>query len=271
MKTPVVLLLFAAATAGCLADDSGSRPEPADPGPARLPDVFGTVHDQDRTPLPGVTVSLFELGRTAVTGPNGTFGFDNVTEDATFLVLAQKDGYLSASQDIQMIPGFKVRVNLSLSEIAGLDQVLTVDEHRGILECQTAVTGAVGDGPTDCPNTETRYDTWEVGTFDRLKSAVLEVFWDRSTGSTGHLAVQVEGRTDDGFILLGEAEGESPLRVELDAEDLQDVDERLRFMIFAAPDETGGPVAAGTAFQQTFEAFTSLFYNQPAEEGYSIA
>lgn len=267
----VAALVLATALAGC-SDDAG-RPLEPDGAPADaeapIPPVFGTIFDQERRPLSGVTVSLFELQQETTTDRNGSYRFEDVPADAEVLVLAQKEGYLAASQPVQMVPGFSVRVNLTLSEVAALARVVLVDEHRGLLECQLVANGpATVTG--DCPGTESVRDSWQVPTYPRVRGAVLELFWDANAPSTGALEVTLEARTVDGWKVMGTARGESPLRIAVPEEAAADVDGNF-YVAVAAATITDGPASAGTAFEQAFDAYLSVFYNQPGEDGYTIA
>ncbi len=259
MKRAIPLLALAIALAGCTAEPSEPEPIPADPVPEEpLPDLFGLVLDQDGERLAGATVSIEGTGDAVVTDVNGSWEFQLPPGD--YRVTADRDGHRPASTNVAVIDRLAAHVVFTLPTWESLPPSIAVMEHRGFLSC-AILAGPIGP---DCP-TESGSDDFDVHldfTIDPIEDVIIELFWDPVTLSTETLYAAVAG--PDGQ-WIAQTAGTSPLRIQLSGDAVDGLD---RFRVEVTVDDADG---AGFAVAQKYDAFTSVFLNDPAADDYSIA
>ena len=136
---PALILLFAGAFSGCLSQ-AGS-PASASPTASATQDVGdsastggsiqGSVVDDEQTPVAGAMVALIRLDVEATTGDDGSFQFNNVPEGSHDLI-AQRLGYESHGQKVQVVTGETTKVQLILVPVEIKESYLLVYPHTAL-------------------------------------------------------------------------------------------------------------------------------------------
>ncbi len=251
------VLLLAVLMGGCIEESA----QPVDDIPVEepLPALFGLVLDEQGQRLAGATVRFAELNREQTTDANGSFAFD--VPPGQYHLRAELAGHRPAESAITVVADWSAHVVFTLPSWASIPADVVVLEHRGFLECSMDSQMV---GP-HCPGSNGGTDAFASRldfSADPVREVILEVFWEPVTASNDVLLISV--RSDDGR-LMAQAIGTSPLRLTFDEETL-DGTTALQGTVRAHAGEGN----AGFAVAQTFQAFTSVFLNQPAEANYSI-
>lgn len=230
--------------------------------------VVGTVLDQEDRPVQDAMVSLMDLERQARTDDEGRFRFDEVDIAGAFLVVVQKPGYVSASTQALVFEGYDTSLELRLTDRESLAGIIELTEWQGELSCRFQAGPA--DSAGDCYTAGRSDDRFEMPLQTAPRGAVVEMAWQQSPGSTGHLRLTVLGQAESGaWMNLGQASGTSPLQVTIDGSSLASVGDHLRVQVdlgSATPPDT---VPVGTIYDQEFTILASTFYQQAPPDGYS--
>ena len=98
-------------------------------------------------------------------------------------------------------------------------------------------------------------------TADPIEDVVVEIFWDAVTLSNSELYAAIVGAGEQ---WIAQVAGPSPLRIPLSGEAVDGLDAfEVRISV-----EGGEP--AGYAVAQQFDAYTSVFLNEPAPADYTF-
>ena len=108
--------------------------------------ISGTVFDQDKAVLPGVTVTVTNeatgIARDAVTGPEGLFVIPTLLP-GTYTVRAELPGFQAQTREgLVLRIGQEVALDLTLG-VAGLTENVTVSAEAPIIETTASRIGAV--------------------------------------------------------------------------------------------------------------------------------
>lgn len=259
------------ATAVLLAGCGAKAPAPAQTSAGLTPPLQGWVFDSALHPLKDAQVRVLDGNQSAVTDAGGHFELTGVPHDEPMVLVASLAQFQSASKQVSVPEGSTLRVNFTLVPIPTKVGKLDVLKFKGFLACQAA-TGPLNQ-TMDCSN-GTQKDIWQLAADIDLEGAVLEVHWTATTP----LAERMHARlvtTDLGKlnVVLGEATGTTPLRIEVP----RDVAMKyygsgglMKLYVNLVPSSSGGS-AVGASVQQDFTAYASLFYNEPAPTGYVVS
>lgn len=106
--------------------------------------IRGKVFDEQNQPLPGASVQIRELKRTAGTDPNGNYSLDDVA-NGTYTLVATYIGYQSTETTVT-VSGSAVSQNFTLNPDAqGLDEVVIVGYGSVRKSDLTGAVASVGE------------------------------------------------------------------------------------------------------------------------------
>ena len=267
MRAPALLLIAALLLAGC-----GSKTATTQTlAPVLAPPVQGWVFDVALRPLKDVRVHVVDGNQSTQTDAAGHFELVGVPHDETLVLVASLDQFQPSSKQVSVPAGASLRVNFTLAPVPSKVPKLDVLKFKGFIACQ-ASTGPLNQ-TTDCSNGQQR-SIWQLASAPDLEGAVLEVYWTAATP----LAERMHARLvtlDLGKLntVLGDTTGKSPLRIEVPrdaAMQYYGAGGLMKLYVDLVPSGTAGG-QAGASVQQDFDAYASLFYNQPAPSGYKVA
>lgn len=298
----MTLVMVVVSLAGCVGGDSAGT-ETGPQGPVEFSEdtgaVQGVVLDTEQVPLADAQVGLPELDRTTTTDQDGTFSFSNVPP-GTHTLFAQRLGYESVGQRINVVSGQAVEVQVTLSVIPVAEPYQIELIQDGLFGCGVRVDPVIGVavcGVLSLYLNLTQYDqfllTWELHEpTDPWETGVFETEWESNQVLGRGLRVywEVLGCSNDADFRFDRTEGVSPIIARSDADDIEDIIENgqeddpscddapencheeqcfLQSRTFAAASTTGQTVDVGFTFQQRYRQYLSAFYHEPAPEDYS--
>lgn len=276
MRALAFLVVAAVALAGCSdGKDAGTNKGTDGPGKV-LPMLHGYVVDPAIRPLEGVKVTVLDTNASVTTDAGGYFGLDDLPIEQFLILVAEKEGFISASKQITLVPDTPVRLNFTLEQqpvIAASKQIL---EFEGFLGCQVGVVGPTGNSTTDCNMGLEQRNVWDFAVEGDLAGAVIEVFWDARTQAGSSLGLVLETlELGANNIILGDVVGTSPLQVVVPqsiAEKYYPQGGIMRLTVSARSDATQNEAGIGSTVvvQQPYQAFASLFYIEPPPGGYTL-
>lgn len=278
MQRLAALLVVALAIAGC---SGGQDADPgAGPAPAQsdsIPMLHGYVFDPAIRPLEGATVKVLDTNVSSTTTDEGFFGFGGLPTEQFLVIVATMPGYIPSSKQVTLAPDVPVRLNFTLEPQPVAAPYREIIPFEGFVGCQAAFAVSDTNNTLDCNNGLEQRPRLDFAVGPDLAGAVIEVFWEPFTPAAESMGLRLEtlelGQLN---IVLGQVLGPSPLRISVP----QSVAEKyypggglMRLTVFAASDahQNEAGVGASLAFQQSFEAFASLFYVQPPEASYTLA
>lgn len=276
-------LALSAALAGCGGKDAPPPGLPLDEAGDVLPTVEGFVVDEAIRPMVNASVRILGEEVVTATDEGGHYALHRPTflaEDV--LVTAYAPGYVPQSRQVQASGHTSARIDFRLEPDP--DRVPRVDvlSHAGVIPCQLRTSGethpcsppsvSLDDGlvmPTDTA-------VWGIDIARGLAGAVLEVHWDAETPLAEVLHAQLRGPVaggDKGSLgeVQAEATGTRPLRLEVPEEVARAWTPWTALWLEVRLADGQGQSPAAFARAQTFEAYASLFYVDPAPPGYSLA
>jgi hypothetical protein len=241
--------------------------------PAGTPPVQGFVFDPALRPLAAVHVRVLDSNQSAVTDAGGHFELKEVPFDEPMVLVASLAEYQSSNKQVSVPFGSAIRINFTLQPVPPKVPRVDVLKFKGFLACQAA-TGPLNQS-VDCSNGQQR-DIWQLNADVSLEGAVMEVYWNATTPLAQRMHAKLV-TTELGKLntVLGEITGTSPLRIVVPREQAMlyyGAGGVMKLYVNLEPSGAAGPApAAGASVQQGFDCYASLFYNQPAPAGYSIA
>lgn len=280
-------LALALALAGCGGKDPVPAGIPTDEQGDPLPTVQGFVVDEAIRPMAGVRVLVLQEGVEAVTDDAGHYAIDRPTFAAEQVILsAVAAGYVPQSHVVQASGQTSARVDFRLTPDPHQLPHTEVLQHRGMLTCQlrAAGQGQACDPPTlsldegvEMPQLRS---LWVLDTAIGLAGAVVQVHWDAESALAKQLTVRLRGpvvgccenqalRYDDP--VLDEATGASPIRLEVGEAAARAFPSWSALWLEVDVPASQGPVPAGFAREQAFDAYATLFYVDPAPPGYQLS
>lgn len=275
MRTLAVLAVVAVTLAGCSAGkDGGALPAGGDV--KGLPMLHGYVVDIAIRPLEGVKITVLDTNASVTTNDGGYFGLDDLPTEQFLILVAEKQGFISASKQITLVPDTPVRLNFTLEQkpvIAASKQIL---EFEGFVGCQVGLVGPTGNSTTDCNMGLEQRNVWDFAVEEDLAGAVIEVFWDARTQAGESMGLVLETlELGQNNIILGDVMGPSPLQVVVPqsiAEKYYPQGGIMRLTITARSDATQNEAGIGSTvvIQQSYNAYASLFYIDPPPGGYTL-
>lgn len=261
--------------------------------------IQGVVLDTEQVPLADAHVGLPDLDRTAATDENGAFSFSNVPP-GTHTLFAQRLGYESVGQRVNVVAGDVIDVQITLSVIPVEEPYQIEIIQDGLFGCGVRVDPVIGVavcGVLSLYLNLTQYDqfllTWELPEpTDPWETGVFETEWESNQILGRGLRVywEVLGCSNDEDFRFDRTEGVNPIIARSDAEDIEDIIENgqeddpscndapencheeacfLQSRTFAAANTTGQDVDVGFTFQQRYRQYLSAFYYEAAPEDYS--
>lgn len=278
MQRLAALLVIALAVAGC----TGGQDAPAGPSAegtqaGDIPMLHGYIFDPALRPLQGAVVKVLDTNSSFATTDEGFFGFDDLPTEQFLVIVATMDGYIPSSKQVTLVPDTPVRLNFTLEPQPIAVPYLEQLPFEGLIGCQAAVTVSTTNNTFDCNNGLEQRPRWDFSVGADLAGAVIEVFWEPFSPGAESLGLRLEtlelGQMN---VVLGEVVGPSPLRVSVPqsaAEKYYPGGGLMRLTVFAASDahQNEAGIGSSVAFQQSFQAFASLFYVAPPDPSYTIA
>lgn len=287
LRVAGLALALALALAGCGGKDAVPAGLPTDEQGDPLPTVEGFVVDEAIRPMAGVRVLILQEGVEAVTDESGHYAIDRPTFAAEHVILsAVAAGYVPQSHMVQASGQTSARVDFRLTPDQHQIPHVEVLQHRGMLTCQVraAGQGQFCDPPSFSFNEGVEVpelrSLWVMDTTIDLAGAVVQVHWDAESPLAEQLTVRLRGpvvgccenqslRYDDP--VLDEATGASPVRLEVDEAAARAFPSWSALWLEVDVPESQGPVPAAFAREQSFDAYATLFYVDPAPAGYQLS
>lgn len=280
-------LALSAALAGCGSQAPVPAGIPVDGQGDPLPTVEGFVVDEAIRPMANASVRILgedvesrtdDKGHYALLRP--TFAAENV------LVTARAPGYVPRSAQVQASGQTSSRIDFRLEPDPYQVARQEILQHRGTVACQAHVAGH--GQPCDPPRVSLTSgiewadltSTWMLETSMGLAGAVLQVHWDAETPLTERLTVRLRGpvvgcceqqqvRHDDP--VLAEVTATSPVRLEVPEAAARGFPSWSALWLEIDVPEAHASVPAAFARQQSYDAYASLFYVDPAPPGYQLS
>jgi hypothetical protein len=307
--TATVSILIILGLAGCIGQDAEPAPD-ADAdvaAPAQFSDetgaVEGLVVDQEQLPIPQAQVAIPELGLQTTSDAGGRFTFSNV-KPGTHQLFAQRLGYESVGQAVEIVAGEVTATQLVLTKLAVQEPFNMILTQRGLFGCGASWRpGVIYSGIAICGVfslflNDTSYDQflldWELEeATEGWDSSVFEMEWESNQAAGRGLTMLWEVCSNDAETRISAEEGESPLREYVTKEQLQSIVtngtenedacgdaaelcnvDGCAFIsrVFSTPQLLGetSPADVGFTFQQPFTQHASLFMWEPAPEEHTV-
>jgi TonB-linked SusC/RagA family outer membrane protein len=190
----IFMLLFFLAIAGLPANGAGEEFQQT------LIPVSGTVTDQQKQPLPGVSIAVKGTSVGTITDANGAFSLVNVPENATlvFSFVGMK------TREIAVAGKTTIRVALE-EDIVGLDEVVAVGYGTMKRSSLTGSTAVMDAGKIEAfPS---------VNIADAFQGKTAGVYVNPSNEPGGDVAIRVRGNrslsaTNDPLIIIDDVPGD---------------------------------------------------------------
>lgn len=278
---PALAAVAAMALAGCSGGPGIPAGIPLDAGGDPLPTLHGIVVDEAIRPLPGALVRfLGEDDVSAVTDEVGEYAIHEPTGRAhAVLVSASKPGFLPRTQQVQVSGHLSAKLGFVLEADPSVVPRVDVLQERGSLGCRATVAAYPGGfdcSPClyDCDFADSEY-MWPINPTPGLAGVVVEVHWEALTPASAHLTAAVRapvlGGPDGSFgEVVAEATGTSPLVLQIPEDVARAMPRWSAIYLLVGLADDQGDVPAGLAQDQSFDAFASLFYVDPAPPGYRL-
>lgn len=285
MKATRLLLLAALAgamLAGCSGKDPVPEGIPIDDRGAALPTVHGFVVDEAIRPLVGVEVRFLGTDIRTTTDDAGAYEiFEPVDAAKSILVTAYKAGFWPRTQHVQISGYVSARLDFGLETNPYLIPHVEVIETHGTLDCKALVTAAGPPQGLNCtrPNptsdeTPTPWRLW-LNPSPGFTGVVVQLQWNAESPMSEHLHATLRAPVAGGMDgspgeVQVEVTGASPLRLEIPADVARtfNVWTSVVLEVALADSQPGTPVSFARG--QLFEAFSTLFYVDPAPPGYML-
>lgn len=274
-------LLVATALSGCSSGDGGGGTfDPVEPGEVL---VEGVVVDVAIRPVAGATVSALGGGATATTDADGEFSF--ALPAGSIVLEATHPAFAPVQQTFEFREGEPVRAVLQFAFTASQAPYSILAKYDGFIVCSLGASvifseecgegvgtpaGRVGKQG----NNAIRYDFTAEN--PSLMTAVVEQVWEPTSDAGRDLSLvfatawTCEPACGGEAVGAGSVKGPSPLLLRADAEDLAPHLEDPATVFTTYTLALTDPVAANVVLNQPFQLFVTLFYREPAPEGYSF-
>lgn len=289
----LVAALLAAGLAGC-AGPAATVDAPAGGGPAVTMSIVGLVQDEALTAVPDATVQVRSFNLTTTTDAAGGFRFDGLAPSA-YLVDVAAEGFEGATLTAEPTATGNSSLIFVLVRPASLRPAVEVLRFEGIYQC--AFEAVIIPGSCDVLLEETGTgvspfsdtSTFQLGLNPNWRSIAIDVDFDLSTnpGLEG-LRLVVRG-LDDADMLneyqqYGRFGGAEPFTARLDVGGTYDdgagpVPGNLTALELVVYPQGYGwhatcaaecALGVGAGVDVTFDLYVTVFYNQPAPDGYTL-
>lgn len=298
-RGPVALVVASClALAGC-AGNGGTDETRAEGEPLADVDtgsIDGVVVDGAIRPVEGAVVRLADRMNT-VTDAEGRFTFTYL-EPGAFALAAERDGYAPAQVTVEVIAGLATDVKIVLELIPLPTPFVEVFQWSGVMMCGIAWTDpALGNQATSCngitrtvPGFPSDLDASgiaiPIGSLANVTGIWAELSWDAQTPAAAVMEANWGYSVDAErafFEHVTQARGPSVLGARIPIADLHSrlVDVESAFCSVEACELYGIPTSSssfgtpgadvGGGFEQSFEAFVTVFHHGVFPETYSIA
>lgn len=301
MRNLTLVLLAAAllAGAGCASpaspSDDAAAGDAAD-GPASMA-VLGLVQDEAFKGIAGAQVSLRLVDRTTTTDASGAFRFEGLPLSA-YLVDVNATGFEPATLTAEPQADGNSSLNFVLQRATGLRPRVEVSHFKGIFECAfeaLIIPGSCDTASTTFGGPGVFNDTsvFQVGLGRNWRTIVVDVDFDPANhpGLEG-LRLVVRGVNDadqlNEYQQYGRFSGSAPFTARLDVngtyeEGTMAVPGNITLaeltmypqghgwhQVCEPTEQFGCFLGAGAATDLRFDLYVTVFYNQPAPDGYSL-
>jgi hypothetical protein len=236
----------------------------------------GTVVDAGIRPLAGVTVRVLETDENTTTDADGWYGFKAPPVERFLVLVANKTGFHSASQQITVPATGAVRLNFTMAPLPTKVPFHDVLKFDGVLQCQVATSIAQQNSTYECGTAIGEKDKWDFAVGPDFAGAVIEMAWAPLTPAADSLGMRLDSLELGQLNLnLGETLGTNPLRITVPnsvAVKYYPEGGLMRFQAFAAADAAANEAGVGVSapFSQPFTAYASLFYVTPPDPSYTL-
>ncbi len=263
-----------------------------------LMSIVGVVVDEDFVPIPGASVQLSPSDAVTSTDPEGRFSFDGVPRMG-YRVQASAAGY--ANQTLLVTPRETSHTLAFTLGPAAADPYHETFQFRGFMECALEVAiispscdsilryanDQMGDGNGVFPEPFKTNSTVDFDTGENWKTVVVDVVFDPDShaGIDGLRASALGVRSKNDFNTYdkyNDAHGTEPFTLRIDAGKeygevpVPDVGTSLRVEVY--PQSHGYHatcdaiclLGAGGALNVEFELIITIFYLEPAPEGWTL-
>jgi hypothetical protein len=302
-----ILFLGSLVLAGCAGGpEATAADDEAVAGPAEFDDqtggVEGIVLDDEDLPVAGAQVALIEAAVETLSDASGKFALSNVPP-GRYTLAVQKLGYQSDARSIEVVQGQPTTVQVALVKIVLHTPYQQVWGDTGYFECSSTLLGSTGPcgflpfvGSTPVqdlwtenkrhwvynvgPGTMSVFNemTWNQGSFATGETLRITFSYENRTtshwycGATGTdpVVMQWERSFDDGqpdWEGAGECRTGGDQLPDGQPESIPMEGHELRSFVNTGPSSVNGNV--GLALGQSFDIWFSVFYWEPAPEGWS--
>ncbi len=259
MRAIVGLMILVAAFAGCAdaaepAPTSNLTVEEVETGP-EAGAITGVVVDEAIQVVEGASVTLMQTNETVITGPEGTFVFEDL-EAGFFLLEVVADGFLPIQTSTEVLAGEASTVKVQLARDLSPEPFVETNKFSGVLVLADiyvvwTLQGELGNNPLcTCEFTST------VG--PGAVDFVYEAAWEPRTPVPGH-ELYFELYTEDGDGRFAEGSG-PPAYFVLPRDSFSA--EATQF--------TAEVSSLALDVDQEVELFLTTFYNVDAPTGWSF-
>lgn len=270
--------------AGCADPPAPPVGLPVDDQGRVLPTVEGFVVDDAIRPMQGAIVRVLSEELTAETDAEGHYAILRPTDAAqTILVSASAPGYQPLAKQMQASRYTSERLDFRLEPDPYQAPHTEVLQERGSLGCEVhAQVVGIGHALTcDSPNLldpqlQSPPTVWDINPTPGFAGIVVEIYWQAQSSLVRDLhavlrAPMVGGLAAAPGEVQAEAFGPSPLRLEIPEEAARSLNRWTGVRLELTVPHTQGDLPAAFSFDQTFDAYATLFYVDPAPPGYRLA
>lgn len=275
----LALLIATVLVAGCAGGKGTDEPAPSSPsstvnvgGNLTEPGAIeGVVKDEELQPLSGITIALRELGASAKTDDNGSFGFTAVpagdhTLDAAAL------GFEAHAKKVTVLAGETAQLEIVLNRIVVVESYNETIILTGKITCGAVAVpwcGATQDVDAPSP-TNDRY-AWGFEVPEVFPAyEIYEMVWVSTVPGTGEklalLYVTTDAEDPLGIHTIFSSEAASPVRGEASQSALMSAhaaypDSALSLGVYPAID--------GAVVDQSFTIYKTTFWGDEPAEGWT--
>lgn len=289
------LLLAAALVAGC-ADPAPEEPADGPPAAQSAMSIVGLVQDEAFMPVAGANVSLRLVGLATATDAAGGFRFDGLVPSA-YLVDVTADGYQTATLTAEPSATLNASLGFVLARPPSLRPSTEVVHYEGIYQCafEALIIPGSCDVLLEMAGQSAFEDTsvFQLGLRPNWRSIAIDVDFDLSaTPGLEGLRLVVRGIDDAAaggeYRQYGRFHGGEPFTAVLDVNGTYPDGSgpvpanltALEMVVYPQghayhqvcqpPDDATCFLGVGAGTDVAFDLYVTVFYNQPAPEGYTL-
>ncbi len=281
---PFLALALVSATvlAGCSGkgseseEDEGDAVAPPAEADESLGGIEGTVVDDEAVALAGVEVGIPDLELYTATDADGRYSF-SLVEPGEYSIFANLIRYEQDAQMVTVAANAIAQIDFQLIPLAPVDAIrYKTTEHIGFMNCGFGLVVLVGT--SDCTGDENHNVYFAFDVDPGIQTVIGEMVWEPTAAMAAQsLRLTLWQNTDCTTLCdpehdYGDERGPSPVYLRADAPFAGAAAEgttTLEWFVWT-PGTSGSPPLPVLVLNQPYTIYETVFYGEPAEDGFSV-